>query len=50
MRPIRMAIGTRVEWQGGNGVTGGIDDDGALLVKTPSGVERVIAGELQWML
>lgn len=44
------AIGTRVEWQGRNGVTAGIDDDGALRVKTPSGLERVIAGELQWML
>ncbi len=44
------AIGTRVEWEGRNGVTAGIDDDGALRVKTPSGIERVIAGELQWML
>ena len=44
------AIGTRVEWQTRNGVTAGIDDDGALLVKTTSGIERVIAGELQWML
>jgi BirA family biotin operon repressor/biotin-[acetyl-CoA-carboxylase] ligase len=44
------AIGTRIEWEGRNGVTDGIDDDGALLVKTPSGIERVIAGELQWML
>ncbi len=44
------AIGTRVEWEGRNGVTAGIDDDGALLVKTPAGVERIIAGELHWML
>ena len=44
------AIGTRVEWEGRSGVTAGIDDDGALLVQTPSGVERIIAGELQWML
>lgn len=44
------AIGTRVEWDGRNGVTAGIDDDGALLVKTPGGVERIIAGELRWTL
>ena len=44
------AIGTRVEWEGRHGVTAGIDDEGALLVKTTSGVERIIAGELQWML
>jgi BirA family biotin operon repressor/biotin-[acetyl-CoA-carboxylase] ligase len=44
------AIGTRVEWEGRNGITAGIDDAGALLVKTPAGVERIIAGELQWML
>lgn len=43
------AIGTRVEWARRHGVTAGIDDDGALLVKTASGVERIIAGELQWM-
>ena len=44
------AIGTRVQWEMRHGVTAGIDDDGALLVKTSSGIERVIAGELQWML
>ena len=44
------AIGTRVEWDGRHGVTAGIDDDGALLIKSASGVERIIAGELQWML
>ena len=44
------AIGTRVEWDGRHGVTAGIDDDGALLVKTHVGIERIIAGELQWML
>jgi len=44
------AIGTRVEWNGQSGVTAGIDDSGALLVKTTTGVERIIAGELQWML
>ena len=44
------AVGTRIEWDGQSGVTAGIDQDGALLVKTAAGVERIIAGELQWML
>lgn len=44
------AVGTRVEWNGRNGVTAGLDDSGALLVNTSAGTERIIAGELQWML
>lgn len=44
------AVGTRVEWDGRHGVTAGIDDTGALLVRTPGGVERVIAGQLTWKL
>jgi BirA family biotin operon repressor/biotin-[acetyl-CoA-carboxylase] ligase len=44
------AVGTRVEWDGRHGVTAGIDDAGALLVKTDSNVERIIAGELKWQL
>jgi len=44
------AIGTRVEWEGKFGTTDGIDDSGALLVRTTAGVERIIAGELRWML
>jgi len=44
------ATGTRVEWDGKHGTTAGIDDSGALLVKTSAGVERIIAGELRWML
>lgn len=44
------AAGTRVEWDGHHGVTAGIDDAGALLVKTATGVERIIAGELHWNL
>ena len=44
------ASGTRVEWDGRAGTTAGIDDSGALLVRTPSGIERVIAGELTWHL
>lgn len=46
------AVGTRVSWADGGlerrGVTSGIDAAGALLVSTPSGLERVIAGELAW--
>jgi BirA family biotin operon repressor/biotin-[acetyl-CoA-carboxylase] ligase len=30
------------------GITHGIDDTGALLVKTAAGLERIIAGELEW--
>jgi BirA family transcriptional regulator, biotin operon repressor / biotin---[acetyl-CoA-carboxylase] ligase len=44
------AIGTRVEWDGRHGVTAGIDDGGALLIRTPAGVERIIAGEVTWHL
>ena len=44
------AIGTRVEWDGQHGTTAGIDDSGALLVATSTGVERIIAGELHWHL
>ena len=44
------AVGTRVEWDNQGGVTAGIADDGALLIKTSAGIERVIAGELHWHL
>jgi len=44
------AIGTRVEWDGRHGATAGIDDSGALLVQTNAGMERIIAGELRWVL
>ena len=42
------AVGTRVEWDNQGGVTAGIADDGALLIKTSAGIERVVAGELHW--
>jgi BirA family biotin operon repressor/biotin-[acetyl-CoA-carboxylase] ligase len=42
------ATGTRVEWEGRSGTTAGIDETGALLVRTSAGIERVIAGELSW--
>jgi BirA family biotin operon repressor/biotin-[acetyl-CoA-carboxylase] ligase len=42
-----------VEWHDANGMhrgtTAGIDDTGALLVRTDHGIERVVAGELTWM-
>jgi BirA family biotin operon repressor/biotin-[acetyl-CoA-carboxylase] ligase len=44
------ATGTRVEWDGRHGVTAGIDETGALLVTTAGRTERIIAGELRWML
>ena len=45
--------GRRVRWMGAPdraiaGITQGIDDTGALLVKTDAGVERIIAGDVQW--
>ena len=46
------ASGARVEWPADGtihqGVSSGIDDDGALLVRTGSGLERIIAGEVVW--
>lgn len=44
------ATGTRVEWDMTHGTTAGIDDSGALLVKTADGVERIISGELHWII
>jgi BirA family transcriptional regulator, biotin operon repressor / biotin---[acetyl-CoA-carboxylase] ligase len=46
------AHGARVSWTTPagerNGVTGGIDDQGALLVRCDDGIERIVAGELVW--
>jgi BirA family transcriptional regulator, biotin operon repressor / biotin---[acetyl-CoA-carboxylase] ligase len=45
-------FGRRVEWDGaGATITGtieDIDEDGGLLVRTGTGVSRVIAGEIRW--
>ncbi|MBE3072639.1 MAG: biotin--[acetyl-CoA-carboxylase] ligase [Acidobacteria bacterium] len=45
--------GAAIEWTtaGGahRGVTAGIDDDGALLVRADDRVERIIAGEVRWL-
>lgn len=47
------AVGARVNWMGASGplsgVTAGVDDDGALLVKIGERVERVVAGEIVWL-
>jgi BirA family biotin operon repressor/biotin-[acetyl-CoA-carboxylase] ligase len=46
------AVGARVEWDAPagvrTGVTDGLDDDGALRVKTAQGIERIVSGELRW--
>jgi BirA family biotin operon repressor/biotin-[acetyl-CoA-carboxylase] ligase len=46
------AVGTRVEWTADgvprSGTTAGIDEDGALLVRVGSGVERIVSGEVRW--
>jgi BirA family biotin operon repressor/biotin-[acetyl-CoA-carboxylase] ligase len=46
------AIGTRVSWTTAqasmSGVTAGIDSDGALMVETGGGRDRIVAGELRW--
>ncbi|MGE5360810.1 MAG: biotin--[acetyl-CoA-carboxylase] ligase [Bacteroidales bacterium] len=45
--------GAPVEWLAPDGVrlgtTAGLDADGALLVETAAGIERVIAGEVRWL-
>jgi BirA family biotin operon repressor/biotin-[acetyl-CoA-carboxylase] ligase len=40
--------GRRVRWQSLVGTTAGIDDSGALLIKTQTALERIIAGEVEW--
>jgi BirA family transcriptional regulator, biotin operon repressor / biotin---[acetyl-CoA-carboxylase] ligase len=46
------AVGARVRWTAGSiaqsGVTAGVGDDGALLVRTERGIERIVGGEVQW--
>lgn len=47
------SIGARVAWTSASGpltgTTAGIDDQGALLVRTADRVERIVAGEVQWL-
>jgi BirA family transcriptional regulator, biotin operon repressor / biotin---[acetyl-CoA-carboxylase] ligase len=46
------SCGCRVRWETRegqrSGTTAGIDGDGALLVESSAGVERIVAGEVQW--
>jgi BirA family biotin operon repressor/biotin-[acetyl-CoA-carboxylase] ligase len=47
------ARGAAIEWDGsGNtfrsGTTAGVADDGALLVRTADGIERILSGEVRW--
>jgi len=46
------ALGARVTWTAGSntrsGVTAGVDDDGALLVKTDAELQRIVGGEVTW--
>lgn len=48
------AVGTPVEWSdpsgSRHGITAGVDESGALLVRTSAGTERIVAGELVWHL
>ena len=45
--------GARVTWQGASGtqvgITAGIDDRGALLVRIDNRIERIVAGEVNWI-
>lgn len=47
------SVGARVEWtdRAGHqsGITAGIDDQGALLVRVGERVERIVAGEVTWI-
>ena len=44
------AIGTRVECEGSaGGITAGISNDGALLVRTQAGIEAIRSGQVRWL-
>jgi BirA family biotin operon repressor/biotin-[acetyl-CoA-carboxylase] ligase len=40
--------GRAVEWDAGRGIAAGIADDGALTVRTATGIERLLSGEVRW--
>ena len=46
------SVGAEVSWRVGTtvheGTTAGVGADGALLVRTPTGIDRMMAGELVW--
>lgn len=46
--------GARIEWDGPDGaplagVTAGLSPDGALLARTPAGIERILSGDIRWI-
>jgi biotin-(acetyl-CoA carboxylase) ligase len=45
--------GARVSWEtpagSRSGITGGVDEQGALLVNLGDRIERIVAGELRWL-
>jgi len=41
--------GAPIEWDGGSGMSAGLDADGALLARTASGLARIVAGEVRWL-
>jgi BirA family biotin operon repressor/biotin-[acetyl-CoA-carboxylase] ligase len=49
-----LSVGTPVTWRDAtsthHGLTAGLDDSGALLVRSANGLERIVGGELQWTL
>jgi BirA family biotin operon repressor/biotin-[acetyl-CoA-carboxylase] ligase len=49
----RSSVGRLVEWLAADGVrrghAAGIDDDGALLVQSGPGTERIVGGEVRWL-
>lgn len=52
MRLAPGSRGARISWRAADGnragVTAGVDDDGALLVQTGGGLQRLVAGEVIW--
>ena len=50
---VALTFGRAVEWDTGGAVRRGIaervDDQGALMVRTATGIERVISGEVRWV-
>lgn len=46
------AYGAPIEWEAAgvaaSGVTAGLAEDGALLARTPAGLQRIVSGEVRW--
>jgi len=46
------AYGAPIEWDAGSttatGTTAGLAEDGALLARTPAGLQRIVSGEVRW--